>query len=167
LLARPWCLPARWSGWELDLSKAQLYKLIGLYRANPRTATLVRRKNGVKAGQHFLDEEREAIIRREIDDFYLKTQKPKASQLVKRIQHACHAAGIKPPSKNTVINRVAQIPAEQKLRAREGDKAADNKFRPVVTSFESDRPLGMVQIDHTRMDVFVVDEAANRSAAHG
>jgi putative transposase len=142
----------------LEISKAQLYRMLRLYRAAPRTATLVPHRRGTKVGHTHLTAEQEAVVRREMETFFLQKQKPKPSQLVRNIAHACRAAGVTPPAESTIRKRIASIPEEQRLRAREGDKAADDKFRPVKSSFEADQPLSIVQIDHTLADVIVVDD---------
>ena len=43
------------------------------------------------------------------------------------------------------------------LARREGRKAARDRFGPVTGSLEADWPLALVQIDHTLVDVIVVD----------
>src|SRR5687768_12661565 len=116
---------------RIGLSRSQLYRLMSLYRENPTTVTLVPSKSGRPPGTRLLSAEMEAIIKKEIETVYLRNQKPKLSQLYRSIKHGCHAAGLTPPSQNAVRRRVEQIPLERRVRERDGNKAADDRFRPV------------------------------------
>ena len=63
------------------------------------------------------------------------------------------------PNFRTVKRRVDAIDAKEHLRKRAGAKAANDRFRPTRVLSTTDRlPLERVQIDHTRVDVIVVDE---------
>jgi putative transposase len=52
---------------------------------------------------------------------------------------------------------VASIDRRALVSAREGAKAARDRFKPVVGEYRADYALEIVQIDHTPVDVFVVD----------
>jgi putative transposase len=63
------------------------------------------------------------------------------------------------PNFRTVKRRVDAIDAKEHLRKRAGAKAANDRFRPTrVLSTTDLLPLERVQIDHTQVDVIVVDE---------
>jgi putative transposase len=57
-----------------------------------------------------------------------------------------------------VAARLRSVNPKALLRDREGAKAAADRFRPVRTTHNADHALQIVQIDHTKLDVFVVDE---------
>lgn len=44
------------------------------------------------------------------------------------------------------------------VKARHGNKASNDQFRPVLADNEAEYALQIVQIDHTQVDVIVVDE---------
>jgi putative transposase len=44
------------------------------------------------------------------------------------------------------------------MRAREGNKMANDKFNPIKQEYHSDYALEIVQIDHTQLDIILVDE---------
>jgi putative transposase len=90
--------------------------------------------------------------------YYLSKQKPKISQLLRMIGSECHKAGLSCPSRKAVSQRVKTIHRRELLVEREGAKAANDTTRPVVGEFQAQRPLQVVQVDHTKVDVFVVDE---------
>jgi len=63
-----------------------------------------------------------------------------------------------PPNYRTVGRRVEALDARFALGKREGSKRAREKYGPVgVSTLPHDLPLDLVQMDHTWMDVVVVD----------
>ncbi|WP_292649020.1 helix-turn-helix domain-containing protein, partial [Mesorhizobium sp.] len=52
--------------WELDLSRATLYRMIKLFRAGGTVSSLMDRKRGRRQGHRALDQDREALVRRTI-----------------------------------------------------------------------------------------------------
>jgi putative transposase len=71
----------------------------------------------------------------------------------------CHRKGLRMPNFRTVKRRVDEIDAKEHLRKRAGANAANDRFRPTrVLSTTDLLSLERVQIDHTRVDVIVVDE---------
>jgi putative transposase len=61
--------------------------------------------------------------------------------------------------KSLVRARLRQLwsPRDQ-FAARHGKKAADVKFRAAMAGFPARRPMERASMDHTRMDVFVIDD---------
>lgn len=62
------------------------------------------------------------------------------------------------PSRSLVTSEISKLPAFDVAVARYGREAAMKKFRGVKGANISTRPLEKAEIDHTIMDVFVVDE---------
>lgn len=62
------------------------------------------------------------------------------------------------PSYHFIKREIASIPAFDRHVARYGKESADNKFRFVHKKKYSDYLLERVEIDHTKLDVFVIDE---------
>jgi putative transposase len=77
--------------------------------------------------------------------------------LVDEVRRRCRQAGLESPSRSTVERRVAQRAPSEVLARREGRKAARDRFMPATGSVEAPWPLSLVQIDHTLVDVIVVD----------
>jgi putative transposase len=78
------------------------------------------------------------------------------SDLVERIAARCHETGIPAPNWRTIHSRVLRTDAERRARRRQ-DYSALAKLLPVPGEFTAAGPLDVVQIDHTPVDVFVVD----------
>lgn len=150
------------AGAELGLSRSRIYELLARYRQAPLTSSLLDQANGYPKGRHRLQPDLENLIVAEIDRFYLARPKPTLAQLVRSIKHACHGQGLQAPTRKTIASRVADVGKARLIKARDGTKAAADKFRPVIQSYEADYPLQIVQMDHTPADIIIVDEHFRR-----
>jgi putative transposase len=80
--------------------------------------------------------------------------------LVREIRRCCHALGLEPPGRKAVTARLRAKPRQEVVSRREGRKAARDRFAPTIGSLEATWPLSLVQIDHTLVDVIVVDSVS-------
>lgn len=142
---------------ELDLSRASVFRLIKLFREGGTVTSLVERKRGRPTGHRTLDPVREEIIHATINKHYLKRTRPSISQLVRDVQADCLSAGLKPPHRRTIVARLEDVDLRKRARSR-GEHKIEKATTAVPGTFRPARPLEVVQIDHTRADVFVVDE---------
>ncbi|OYQ77102.1 hypothetical protein B9T12_09010 [Wohlfahrtiimonas chitiniclastica] len=62
------------------------------------------------------------------------------------------------PSRATVYRMIAQLDKHTVISAREGKKVADKLYRTSYSGIETYFPLERVEIDHTPLDVIVVDD---------
>ena len=147
---------------ELGLRRARLYALIDRYRGEPVTSSMLGAKPGPPRGARHLAGDVEAVIEEAIRSYYLSRQKPSVSALHDHIRHLCRARGVAIPSRNAIRARVASVDRRALVGAREGAKAARDRFKPVVREYSADHALHIVQIDHTPVDVFVVDAVHRR-----
>jgi putative transposase len=146
---------------ELGLSQATVYRLLRLFRAGGTVTSLVDRKRGRKKGFRVLGEDREEIIRTTIKTSYLKPNRPTVSQLVRDVQTNCISAGLQPPHRRTITARLKDIDLQKRARRR-GESRIVKATTPVPGAFGVSRPLDVVQVDHTKADIFVVDEETRR-----
>ncbi|TEB41590.1 transposase, partial [Flavobacterium circumlabens] len=71
----------------------------------------------------------------------------------------CNKNNFISPHKSTIIRRLKSLSEEEVLRSRYGKKKADEKFLPIIGHFPgANYPLSIVQVDHTIVDVILVDE---------
>ena len=144
-------------GAEMEVSQATAYRLIKLFRSGGTVLSLVGRKRGRPEGYRVLDDQREQIIRATITAYYLKRTRPAVSQLVRDVQTNCTSAGLKPPHRRTIVARLEDIDLQKRAKRR-GEQKIVKATTAVPGAFDVSRPLEVVQIDHTKADVFVVDE---------
>lgn len=144
---------------ELGISRRQVYVLLERYRQGTGLVTdLVRRRSdGGKDGSR-LSESVEQVIGELVRKWYLTHQKRTVASLHREIVRDCTARGLSAPARNTVAARIAQMDPVEVGRRREG---ADS-VRP-LQSAGGDVPvvgsiLEQVQIDHTVIDLVIVDE---------
>jgi putative transposase len=145
------------------VSKATLYRWVELYDATNLLSSLVPKENLGGKGNSRLPKEIDTIIQSVIEDSYLTSQKKSVQHICKEVAIRCKNAKIQAPHSNTVRYRINQISEYHRLKGRYGTKAALQKFAPKTGSFPgADYPLSVVQIDHTKLDIIVVDEIHRR-----
>ena len=146
------------AGSTLGLSRSRIYELLARYRENPVTSSLVDQHDGFPKGRSRLHSEIDRLIDAEIEKFYLRRPRPTLAQLVRQIRYSCLEQNLRPPARQTVHLRVDALEREHLIEARDGAKAAADRFRPVRASYEAEYPLQVVQMDHTLVDIIIVDE---------
>lgn len=101
----------------------------------------------------------EAIIRNAIETLYLTKQKRTQKKVIDEISRQCRAARLKAPHPNTVRARIKAVDAKEKAKRRHGTKVAHDKYGEVKGEFPgATYPLAVVQIDHTLLDIMLVDD---------
>jgi len=142
----------------LNLSVARVYALLRSFRARPVTASLLPHRPGPMKGKKLLSPALEAKIEAAIEQVYLRPERPTIKQVWGEVRRACHAAGLTAPSLKAVRARVSAHSLRERVKAREGAAAAGNRFRQVNLGLRTERPLQVVQIDHTKVDVMLVND---------
>lgn len=143
---------------RLGLSTARVYSLLRVFRNQPVTAALLPAKSGPARGARQLNPAIEARIEAAIDAIYLTRERPTLKRLFREVRQECVMAGLKPPSMKALRARVTARGLRDRVRAREGAAAASQRFRLVKPGLRTERPLQVVQIDHTKVDLMLVDD---------
>ncbi|MCU0238900.1 MAG: DDE-type integrase/transposase/recombinase [Pyrinomonadaceae bacterium] len=142
---------------------ATMYRWLNVYQTvGTLTALLPTKRDGGK-GQPRISPECEAIIEKVITENYLNLQKNKISKIYNVIKVKCKNANVLPPHLNTVRNRIDALNEKDKTKSRLGKKATQ-KFIPTINNFpEGNFPLDVIQIDHTKLDIILVDDIERES----
>jgi putative transposase len=143
---------------RLGIRRAYLYRLLAAFRMRPRTSTLLPKAEGRKVGTYLVSPQIELTIEKAIESFYLQRAKPPFSALARQIYADCHQAGLKPPDRKTIRLRLSALDERKVMAARLGAKAARERFGRVNHAPVIKQALKQVQIDHTPVDLIVVDE---------
>ncbi|WP_304993847.1 Mu transposase C-terminal domain-containing protein [Burkholderia plantarii] len=145
------------AGQLLGVHWTTVYRLRQRFLANPVASAVKPRGRGPKAGGRRLGARAEAII-----DEVLTTWLPRQPQLahplsdlVLEIRCRCAAAGVTPPSRNSVDRRWT---AHREIASLE----LASKTASIPGNFVVHRPLDVVQVDHTQADILVVDAISRR-----
>lgn len=142
---------------ELGVKRSRLYELIRAYKARPLTSSLLASSAGTQTGSRRLPVEIEAVVSEAIDQFFKSPQKPSINALHKEVRRRCRAKELKAPCWSTLRKRVMALNPAELSAAREGAKVARQRHRPVPGNYRIERAYEVVQIDHTLVDVIVVD----------
>lgn len=143
---------------ELGISPRTVRFLVKRYRdRNHDPLAFLPGKRGQPAGFSRLPPPVENLIQETIDRKFARAQRPSIKAIHRNIVALCRHRGLKPPSFNTVSNRIRQVNPVQLRRRRYGANSA-HALQPIVgQQMAADYPLHVVQIDHTVVDVIVVD----------
>lgn len=142
-----------------NISPSTLYRWIKLYKEyGTISAILGKPKTGGKGNSRLLPEQ-DQIIKKYITNTYLNNSRASINKTLRHILDECIQKEIPTPHPNTIRNRIKNISEEEVMKKRIGVKEAGYKFNPLRGSFpNADYPLSIVQIDHTRVDLILVDE---------
>jgi len=139
-----------------------LYDWIRRYEATGLVTSLFSRSRSDK-GTTKLSAEVETIIQAVVESDYLTKQRKSPQKVCNEIRRRCVNAGINPPHNNTVRNRLKALADEYVMAKRKGWKAADQAYSPVEGEFPgADWPFAVLQIDHTPLDIILVDDVYRR-----
>lgn len=143
---------------ENGTSTNTLYNWLRAYESSGTLSSLLPKPRADK-GNTKIDDAVEEIIREVMATDFLTKQKKSVQKVCTEVAKRCAQDGLKPPHDNTIRNRVKNLAPELVASKREGRKKADLSFRPHEGSFPgADWPLSVVQIDHTKIDIILVDD---------
>nr|WP_306437490.1 transposase family protein [Rhodococcus sp. 14-2470-1a] len=147
------------AGQRLGLSRRQIYSLLTRLRNGTGTVTdLLTRVSPGGRGHGRLSDDVEEIVSNHISRYFLHRQKLSVAALHRRIVLACHRAGLPVPARNTVNARIAALHPASVARSRGGPDAARPRQSAGDVPPQVSGILDQVQIDHTVVDVMIVDE---------
>jgi putative transposase len=142
----------------LGLSAPRVYGLLRVFRRQPVTASLLPTQPGPTKGTRRLAGAIEAKIDAAIEAVYLKRERPTLRRTLREVRQDCRDAGLRPPSIKALRARISVRSLRERAAARDGAEAAGNRFRQVRGGLRTERPLQIVQIDHTKVDIMLVDD---------
>jgi putative transposase len=147
---------------ELAVSRSTMYRLITAYRAKGTVSSVEPRALGRRKDTLVLDAKREKLIASTIHEIYLKPERPTMTYLIEQVRARCAQKSLPLPDRRTInarVNRIDRRTVALKRKDAKGVKATKTVPGQYVTS----RPLEVVQIDHTEVDVFLVDETTRKT----
>lgn len=150
---------------QLALSQRTIYILIQRFRESGGLLTSIAPNvSSGGRGKSRLPPLVNQIITMTINEMYLSKQKHTAENVALEVRRRCVRAKLNPPSFNTVRERIRALSARESIKRREGStSAAARQLTPIEGNFpEVYAPLDLVQIDHTPVDLIIVDEINRR-----
>jgi putative transposase len=145
---------------ETRIHTATIYRWIKEYKENGENllALLPKRNNQGGRGRSRLNPQIEAIINFYIEKEYLNKQKISAKHLLLLINNELKKQNLPVISYATLLRRINEIDERFKYKKREGRTKFLNNLKPSGNSYEPQYPLEVIQIDHTPLDIQIVDE---------
>lgn len=144
---------------ECHVSARTLQRWMAAYLKTNSIASLIDKKRGWREGNRRISPAQQHLIDEVIKDYYLSIQRPTVQATIQEVFKRCHKQNIEKPSKNAIRYQIEQIDEKDFLKSRGYRERAKNKFTPKVGKFPTvDRPLAVVQIDHTPADIILVDD---------
>jgi len=139
-----------------------LYDWAKNYKSTGTLVGILPRKRGRIKGEVRIEKKAEQIIQNAIEQHYLTKIKPSVQYVINVVLSECLKHNISPPSNNTIRNRIYKITEYQRAKYRGSKSDTRTKFTATPGKYVVDYPLEVVQIDHTMMDVIIVDEESRQ-----
>jgi putative transposase len=156
---------------ETGLSERQVRRLAVRFRANPVAASLAPTPRGPKVGSHRIAEAVRQAIELLTAEIFLTKPPPTVALAAQEIRGLMVADdgdfrfGYKEvPSERTLIRLIGEISEPQRARSSMGSKHR-SAHEPHPGAYPSEGLLDLVQMDHTRADVILVDSVHREELA--
>ena len=146
-----------WAMRQLNVSRSTLFRLVKQFREDGRTSALLRDTRGPKPGMQPLNPAVDEIVSRHFREFYATRRKPTRTRFWREIAADCQAQGLAPPSIRRLGRWLEGHDQANLMARREGKDKAERRHLATPGGLTADSPLDIVQIDHTKADVTVVD----------
>ena len=138
-------------------SRATAYRLLKRLQSDDRAAALRRIKPGPKNMSTRLSAQQESIVDKHLRKEFLTRNKISAAKALAGVNRELRELGCPEISKTALINRIDTIPDRVLKLKRHGGKAARQAYQIIRGRYVVRDPLAVVQIDHSELDVMVVD----------
>jgi putative transposase len=143
---------------EMGIGLSSLYRKIELYERTGLVSELIPRRSGGGRGRSRMMPEAEAVIVSTIDEVYRSKQKRSIKKTADEVSVRFRNAKLTPPHYNTIRNRIMAVAEKERDRKRLGAGAAMKHAACPCHFPGADWPLAVVQIDHTKFDIMLVDD---------
>jgi putative transposase len=138
---------------------ATVYRWVNIYQDSGLVSSLRPQKKTGGKNKSRLTPEIEALLNTVIEEHYLTVQKKTPQAVIDEMKLQCRKANIKCPHPNTIRNRINNLSSRQVAKGRRGNKFLREHIEPTGGEFpHADWPLAVIQIDHTKLDIILVDD---------
>lgn len=141
----------------LGVSRSTLFRWLKRFRQDERTSTLLPGRRGPNAGMQPLDLAVLAIVERHFQKLYATRRRPTLTRFQREVAADCRMEGFLPPSIRRLGRWLKIHDQADLMRRREGSDKSEPVFLATPGGLQAAAPLDIVQIDHTKVDVTVVD----------
>jgi putative transposase len=141
------------------VSPRTLRRWVRAYRRDPDILCLLPKSKGPRLGHRRLTAEAERLVREVIDAWVARTEPLPVAWIVEECGRRAKSAGISKPSRTSIDARLR----DRGLEGLDDKSPSGTETGAAIPTPRSSTPLAVVQIDHTLVDVMVVDEIHRQS----
>ena len=142
---------------ELLVSPATAYRWISKIEEYGSVSCLLRKGRSDK-GDTRINEDVEQIVQEVVASYYLTDVQRSTAKTAREVSRLCRNKKLPAPSLSTIQRRIDEIYPEERERRRRGRNAALD-YRPQLGTLPGNEHINAIwQIDHTRLDIELVDE---------
>jgi putative transposase len=152
---------------ERSVSRATIYRWLKDYKESGGSfRSLISSNHKFGSREKRIEKEIEMIIDQVIDQYYLRRGTTSQKTIFELVYHKIDEINaqrevedrLEHPSQSTVRRRILDRDQYDVAKARKGSKFANDKHRQVNHHEGPEYPLQRVEVDHTKLDLFVVDD---------
>lgn len=141
---------------KADVAVSTIYRWLKEYREGTLLSSLMR-KERIDIGKARLNPETELIMSKVISEYWMTSEKRSYGLTYRELKLRCRQQNLRPPSLPTLIARVSRFDPKESTLRRKGRAAADALELINGTVPNADWPYSVLQIDHTLIDIELVD----------
>jgi len=142
---------------QAGVNRATVYRWLERFESTGIVSSLLRRERNDQ-GRPRTDNQAETIMKLVIRDEFLQNQAISPTRAYREVQRQCRKENISAPHLSTFLRRIRELTPAVLAAGREGKKSA-RRFQPIRGTFPgADFPYAVLQIDHTTVDIILVDE---------
>lgn len=140
-----------------QVSPATVYRWLERFRKSGTVSSLIRKERSDN-GKNRITETSEKFMNDVIREVFLTDQGLSPTLAYRRLQALCRKANVEVPNISTFRRRLKLLAPAVLATSREG-KQSGRRFRSIRGEFPgADYPYAVLQIDHTTVDIILVDE---------
>lgn len=139
---------------ELGLSWRQVYELIKRYRRHTTTSSLIPGRSSGGRGKPRTNADQERLVSEVMMEVYCSKQRPTVAAAYREVVRRAQKLGLTPPSPATLWRRTRSLNPGALAKRHQPSKMTESSGQSSLLAHE---PLAIVQIDHTPVDLILVD----------
>ena len=144
---------------EYAISKRTLHTWLQRFNDSGKISSLADKRNSRGSRKFQLNKQQLAVIEKVAREHYETPQKLRVQRTIERVRMECQSLKIRLPSESTIRRHIAMRNPLKAAELREGRKTAHDRYGAIYGKFPgAEYPLAVVQMDHTRLNIELVDD---------
>ncbi|RUO42680.1 transposase [Aliidiomarina taiwanensis] len=148
---------------ETKVGVASIYRWLKKFKGQGVISALVEKKRGWRSDKTRLDPRIIEVVDDAINRVYLSKRRYSINKTILEVEIQCEKLNLPKPHAATVRRRINKLSAKQVLTRRGMNDKYKNELKPAAGKFpDADYPLAVIQIDHTPVDLIIVDDESRQ-----